>query len=121
MGDVIVVALTTKQISTAREETIRTNRSPAVGALGHGALVARCHLNTAHRCVSNLAARHFDRLPNKLIRNSAIWNRFAVLLLLEQFVTSYHLGVARIFNFVPGADGVVRKIRCGFVLGHDTF
>ena len=42
-------------------------------------------------------------------------------LLLEQFVTSYHLGIARIFDFVPGADGVVRKIRCGLVLCHDAF
>jgi hypothetical protein len=47
-------------------------------------------------------------------------DRLHVPLLLEQFVTSYHLGVARIFDFVPSADGVIREIWRGRMFRNNT-
>ena len=48
------------------------------------------------------------------------WDGLFVAFALKSFVTPYHLGIARIFDFVPSADGVVRKIWCGLVFCHDA-
>jgi hypothetical protein len=48
------------------------------------------------------------------------WNRFVVPFLLEQFVPSSHLGIVRIFDFVPSADGVIREIWRGRMFRNNT-
>jgi hypothetical protein len=66
MTHVIVVSLLAKRIPATTEAAVRTNCTPTVAAASHGALAAR-----AVRHVSNLTARHIDRLPHKAIGKNA--------------------------------------------------
>jgi len=49
------------------------------------------------------------------------WHWLTVSLPLEEFVTSRHLGIARILDFVPGGNGMIGEIGRGRLLRDDSF